>query len=242
MSRRLDGATVPAVAAVAAVVIAGCGAAAPSSSSSSSSSAAPVAASSSAATTRAATSPVRRRAAPRSHARRSARPAHPPAVATAGLATTAGYGTYELCQGRCTGSVPAALRTALALPGLGGGPCPVTIRVDGPVTDSAGPEVGVTNVIDSRWMSVPVTWTASATYSGPVLIRGGEVGGTGALGFGESATPYDELQLLDGGRGARAAAGARAWSTYTRVRSPGCYAYQVNGSGFAEVIVFRAVG
>ena len=35
--------------------------------------------------------------------------------------------------------------------------------------------------------------------------------------------------------------GGRAWITYTRVRGGGCYAYQVDGTGFSEVIVFRAV-
>jgi hypothetical protein len=67
--------------------------------------------------------------------------------------------------------------------------------------------------------------------------------GGGALGFGAGATPYDELQLLDGGRGApRIAGGGRAWVTYTRIRAGGCYAYQVDGTGISEVVVFRAVG
>jgi hypothetical protein len=33
----------------------------------------------------------------------------------------------------------------------------------------------------------------------------------------------------------------RAWVTYTRIRSAGCYAYQVDGTGFSEIVVFRAV-
>jgi hypothetical protein len=81
-----------------------------------------------------------------------------------------------------------------------------------------------------------------ATYTGPVLIRGEMLGG-GALGFGSGATPYDELQLLDAGKGApHVAGGGRAWVTSTRIRSGGCYAYQVDGTGFSGVVVFRAVG
>jgi hypothetical protein len=30
--------------------------------------------------------------------------------------------------------------------------------------------------------------------------------------------------------------------TYTRIRAGGCYAYQVDGTGISEVVVFRAVG
>jgi hypothetical protein len=80
-----------------------------------------------------------------------------------------------------------------------------------------------------------------ATYAGPLLIRGAMLGG-GAIGFGTGAVPYDELQLLDAGQGApRVVGGGRAWITYTRVRSGGCYAYQVDGTTFSEIVVFRAV-
>jgi hypothetical protein len=87
-----------------------------------------------------------------------------------------------------------------------------------------------------------VTWVAAGSYSGPLLIRGATLGEAGALGFGTGAVPYSELQLLDAGRGAPQVSGrGRAWITYTRVQSGGCYAYQVDGAGFSEVIVFRAV-
>jgi hypothetical protein len=165
-------------------------------------------------------------------------------AAPAGLAQTAGYGTYERCQGTCTGSVPTALRRPLDLPDDDGGPCPITVNADGPVSPhvlDAG--VGFRSVNASQWLIAEVTWTGSGSYTGPVLIRGAMLGGGGALGFGTAIVPYDELQLLDPGQGApRVASGGRAWITYSRVRSGGCYAYQVDGSGFSEVVVFRAVG
>jgi hypothetical protein len=34
--------------------------------------------------------------------------------------------------------------------------------------------------------------------------------------------------------------GWRLWSGYARLRSPGCYGLQVDGSTFSEVIIFRA--
>jgi hypothetical protein len=110
----------------------------------------------------------------------------------------------------------------------------------GPRQISAG--VGFHTVPGSAWLGAQVTWVAAGSYRGPILIRGARLGG-GALGFGSGARPYDELQLLDAGRGAPAVAGnGRAWVTYTRIPSAGCYAYQVDGTTFSEVVVFRAVG
>ena len=171
---------------------------------------------------------------------KSAGKEHP--AAPSGLAPTAGYGTYERCQGTCTGSVPAALRRPLHLPSADGGPCPITIHTQGPVAPRNLPAgVGFHSVDGSQWFRAEVTWTVAGSYTGPLLIRGEMVGG-GALGFGTGATPYDELQLLDAGKGApRVVGNGRAWITDTRVRSGGCYAYQVDGTDFSDVVVFRAV-
>jgi len=162
-------------------------------------------------------------------------------AAPAGLSQTAGYATYERCQGTCTGAVPASLRRPLKLPAADGGPCPVTLHPQPASTGRASAGVGFRAVSGSQWAIAEATWTVPASYTGPLLIRGAMLGG-GAIGFGTGAVPYDELQLLDGGKGAPGVeGGGRAWITYTRVRSGGCYAYQVDGTGFSEVVVFRAV-
>jgi hypothetical protein len=110
------------------------------------------------------------------------------------------------------------------------------------VFPSTGTQVGMGDFTGTPWLGTLVTWVANATYTGPILIRGGEIGGGGAIGFGGGSRPYDELQLLDAGRQAPAVVnGGRAWLSYTRVRSSGCYAYQVDGTSFSEVIVFRAI-
>jgi hypothetical protein len=175
-------------------------------------------------------------------------------TAPAGLAAATGYSSYDNCQGTCTGSVPASLRRALHLPGLGaGGACPVSGVA--PVS-YAGPAVGtgpvyaaqstpfaITSFINSSWDGARVTWVANPSYTGPVLIRGGQVGGAGAVGFGEGHVPVDELQLLTAaGQSSGEPAGAREWPSFTRVRSAGCYAYQVDGTDFSRVIVFQATG
>jgi hypothetical protein len=86
-----------------------------------------------------------------------------------------------------------------------------------------------------------LTWTSASSYRGPVLIRGRRIDGPGAIGFGEGHVPYDELQLLDSSQGSSSPpGGGRQWLTITRARTMGCYAYQVDGTSFSEVIVFRA--
>ncbi|HEX3688786.1 MAG TPA: hypothetical protein VHV28_03790, partial [Solirubrobacteraceae bacterium] len=155
---------------------------------------------------------------------------------------TAGYATYERCQGTCTGAVPAELRRPLKLPADDAGPCPITLNAEPVSTGEASGGVGFRSVSGSQWLIAEVTWRVPASYTGPLLIRGAMLE-AGALGFGTGTVPYDELQLLDAGQGApRVAGGGRSWITYTRVRSGGCYGYQVDGTGFSEVVVFRAIG
>jgi hypothetical protein len=163
--------------------------------------------------------------------------------APAGLTQTTGYGTYELCSSGCSGGVPASLRRPLKLPQTGsGGSCPVSPG-SGPVKPLNAAQLSLQSFIGSSWQAARVTWASAPSYTGPVLIRGRQLGGAGAVGFGEGHVPYDELQLLaPGSQAPPAPGGGRAWLSYTRVRSAGCYAYQVDGTSFSTVIVFRATG
>jgi hypothetical protein len=93
--------------------------------------------------------------------------------------------------------------------------------------------------IGSAWQGGRVIWRSAKSYRGPVLIRGRQVGGSGVVGFGEGHVPYDQLQLLDTAKGTPRGP-VREWPSFTRVRASGCYAYQVDGTSFSYVIVFRA--
>jgi hypothetical protein len=162
--------------------------------------------------------------------------------APAGLAQTGGYGTYELCRGRCSGAVPASLRRPLHLPRPHGSGCPVSTGQT-PVSASGGSRLTAQRFVGSRWLAARVTWRAAVSYHGPLLIRGRRLGGAGVVGFGEGHRPYDELQLMNSGRGEATASGdGRAWLSLTRVRGAGCYVYQVDGTDFSRVIVFRVRG
>jgi hypothetical protein len=109
------------------------------------------------------------------------------------------------------------------------------------VRPSGTPDVHVTDFIGSQWRAARVEWVAAASYRGPILIRGRRTDGAGAVGFGEGRVPDDELQLLQSGQQApHPLGGGRAWLSFTRVRTAGCYVYQVDGTNFSRVIAFRA--
>jgi hypothetical protein len=149
-------------------------------------------------------------------------------AAPSGLARTIGYATYENCSSHCSGAVPAALRRPLHLPSGG---CTVHAEA-GPVSLSGSPTVRVSSFIGSSWDGSEVMWAAKPGFRGPILIRGRQLGGGGAVGFGEGRTPYDELQIY--------ASGKNSWPSFARVRAAGCYAFQIDTAHASQVVVFKA--
>jgi hypothetical protein len=159
-------------------------------------------------------------------------PAGTPA-APAGLSQTTGYSTYENCAVHCSGAVPASLRRPLSFPATSGSSCP-TGTAPGPITPKLSTSLHVSPFLGSKWDGAEVTWAAPAGFSGPILIRGRQLGGAGAIGFGEGHVPYDELQLY-------ASPGkAHSWPTFVRVRGPGCYAFNIDTTHKTEAFVFDA--
>jgi hypothetical protein len=101
---------------------------------------------------------------------------------------------------------------------------------------------------DSRWRLVRTLWISRPEYNGPVLVRGGRLDRAGVLGFGHGLPPRTSLRLPAGGwpltrlgsreGGAARQAGWRVTAVPTLIRSPGCYAFQVDGLGFSYVLAF----
>jgi hypothetical protein len=90
----------------------------------------------------------------------------------------------------------------------------------------------------SAWGGREMRWAARPSFSGPVLIRGRRLGGGARVAFGPGQAPAIELRVDVPRRG------AHSWwtaTTYTRVKAPGCYAWQIDGRRFSRVVVFRAV-
>jgi hypothetical protein len=92
----------------------------------------------------------------------------------------------------------------------------------------------------TKWSGQKVLWIVRPSYAGPVLIRGHRIDGPQGLGFGEGHVPSDELRLT-ASQASDSGWSGRMWPSYTRLRAPGCYGWQIDGTNFSTVIVFRAV-
>ena len=94
-----------------------------------------------------------------------------------------------------------------------------------------------TNAVRPGWYGAKAPWASRSGYLGWALIRSARLDGPGQARV--------ELQLADGTEISDALAlnvqaDWQFWPGSTEVTSPGCYGYQVDGSDFTEMIVFRA--
>jgi hypothetical protein len=105
--------------------------------------------------------------------------------------------------------------------------------------DPAGPFAG------SLWSGTKVLWFVAPRYRGPLLIRGGRLDRPGRVRFDRGQVPPKEIRVSknarDGWPPGYEDVGQRYRPSYTRLRAPGCYAYQIDGTTFSRVIVFQAV-
>ncbi|MFI6508464.1 hypothetical protein ACIBCT_12730 [Streptosporangium sp. NPDC050855] len=81
-----------------------------------------------------------------------------------------------------------------------------------------------------------VRWLASG-YAGPVLIRADRIDGKGTASARFSYTG----EVRDDGFHAEVTAPPNSMPGTTTIGGPGCYAYQIDGTTFSTVVVFRAV-
>ena len=116
---------------------------------------------------------------------------------------------------------------------LGTGPLyPVGLGVDAVLAyGSAG--------FPAPWGGQKVLWVGDPAYRGLALVRGHQLDGPDEVRFNDGADPAGELRL-DSSAPANPTGGWNNWPSTTRVRAPGCYAYQVDGADFTLVIPFKA--
>jgi hypothetical protein len=103
-----------------------------------------------------------------------------------------------------------------------------------------------TNFDSHSWAGQKVLWLVLPSYRGPVLIRGARLDGNALVRFQSGNLPPAQLTIPTYTRGGQPSgvtppAGTRYVPSYTRLRVPGCYAYQIDGTSFSRVIVFSAV-
>ena len=159
------------------------------------------------------------------------------------------------------GPLPAEFRRPLALPSVEPGQaCPAsaggelhTLAFGGyalgtgparpivPLEAGRDPAHGIplTSLPRSGWYGFKTLWFTDPSYHGPVLIRGARIDAPGLIAFGESPELGELIippgpTLNEGRDGYREAPGG------TYVKTPGCYAWQVDGQGFSSLIVFLA--
>ena len=103
------------------------------------------------------------------------------------------------------------------------------------------------------WQEQKVIWVVSGSYPGPLLLRGARVDGLGPLrfahylgaagrpGYGPGNHGFTSLLYVRDGLHATAQHVMESLPSDIYLRAPGCYAIQVDGEGFSETLVFRAV-
>jgi hypothetical protein len=132
-----------------------------------------------------------------------------------------------------------------------GKPCPVTTETGrGPGYAGLGPgpayPIGTHNVVTFRmppeegwgpeWSGVKRVWLLDTRHAGRALVRGRQLDGPNDVRFvrGPQWTPAKMLNPV------RELQVEGPTPSMTRLRAPGCYAYQVDGRTFSYIVVFEA--
>jgi hypothetical protein len=124
-------------------------------------------------------------------------------------------------------------------PGLGRGPAyPVGFSDDGTLTFEHPPPAA-SPFAGTGWGGSETLWVVDPSYGGPLIIRGRQLDGPNEVRFDLDAGKLRASLAFPAGTG-KEQDGWRTFATHTRLRAPGCYAYQVDGSTFSLVIVFAA--
>jgi hypothetical protein len=134
----------------------------------------------------------------------------------------------------CPTSAANGSLSRIGFTGIAWGPGPAypVLAPDRPVLRYLDPIPPQSLIFGSAWFGNKVLWAVDrASYRGPILIRGRQLDGPNKVRFGPASVPAPELRLRPTGTG---------YPSFTRVRAPGCYAYQVDGLGFSYTIVFEA--
>jgi hypothetical protein len=123
-------------------------------------------------------------------------------------------------------------------PLLGRGPARPAAFGRNAVLDYLAPDER-TDWTDRSWGGQKVLWAVDPVQTGPVLVRGRRLDEPGVLAFEDPA--ISELVLNTDSYQGRAG-GWKDYPSFTRVRVPGCYAYQIDTAAGTWTVIFLARG
>ena len=91
-----------------------------------------------------------------------------------------------------------------------------------------------------RGSAQKVFWYIPPSYQGPALIRGSRLDGPQLVRFGPGRVPSPELHIDVGETTSWQGQppGSRGRPSTVRVKEPGCYAFQIDGTSFSRIVVF----
>jgi hypothetical protein len=92
------------------------------------------------------------------------------------------------------------------------------------------------------WFGDKVFWYSLPTYLGPVLIRGRRLDGSQLVRFNGGRLPSSELRIEPGETVSwhGQPRGSRGVPSGVRIIAPGCYGFQIDGTTFSQVVIFKA--
>ncbi len=118
---------------------------------------------------------------------------------------------------------------------LGSGPVRVFINNAGDLRRGRA-HLASTNV--PGWLALKTHFFTPPAYQGPFLVRAMGLDHAGPIALG--ATPLQAAPLfIPSGPAANGLAGWREFPYSTFVRSPGCYAWQMDGPTFSDIVVVQ---
>jgi hypothetical protein len=144
------------------------------------------------------------------------------------------------------GSCPASRGTTIANSyfdgvAIGKGPVRVLIANGGDLLHGRA-DLGTTEV--PGWFALQTLWLTTPGYDGPFVVRAERLGGRGPIEVqpgGSGLEPGTGPLVVPTGPTANTRDGYRTVPGSTWVTSSGCYAWQVDGRNFSEIIVVDAV-
>lgn len=92
------------------------------------------------------------------------------------------------------------------------------------------------------WRGQKTPWAVRWRYQGPVLIRGGRIDQSGAVRFAKGYGQHLKELRWPAHRSVAPKGAYRVEASATLFRSPGCYAFQADGTSFSTVVVMQVTG